>query len=173
MAAQAGNGKIAFVNNFALFTINADGSGISQLTPIGSAVSDRYSAWSRDGTKLAFARTTVTDKSQIYVMNADGSNQTRLTNNTDLDFDVAWSPPTERDHWLRQGYKHLAPPEQRTTSPNCASKAKNPITQLRLRSKDPPYNAPPEQKAFGRSFRQRSSFGCLDVNAPQMKYGCH
>lgn len=29
---------------------------------------------------------------EIYVMNADGTGQTRLTNNVDLDFDPSWSP---------------------------------------------------------------------------------
>jgi TolB protein len=31
-------------------------------------------------------------KDEIYVMNADGSNQTRLTNNPAFDFAPAWSP---------------------------------------------------------------------------------
>ncbi len=32
---------------------------------------------------------------EIYVMNADGSNQTNLTNNPADDFSPAWSPGTE------------------------------------------------------------------------------
>ena len=34
-AAQAFNGKIAFTNEFAIYTIDVDGSGLSRLTPSG------------------------------------------------------------------------------------------------------------------------------------------
>ena len=47
--------------------------------------------WSPDGSKIAF----VSDRDgndEIYVMNADGSNQTRLTNNTVTDISPVWSP---------------------------------------------------------------------------------
>ena len=37
-AAQSVNGKIAFTNEFAIYTINADGSGLSQLTPSGTVI---------------------------------------------------------------------------------------------------------------------------------------
>ena len=48
-------------------------------------------AWSPDGTKIAF--TTDRDGNfEIYVMNADGTGQTRLTNNAAADDEPAWSP---------------------------------------------------------------------------------
>src|SRR5204863_5095230 len=48
-------------------------------------------SWSPDGAKLAF--TSVRDGNwEIYVMNADGSGQTRLTNNAATDDVSAWSP---------------------------------------------------------------------------------
>jgi Tol biopolymer transport system component len=56
--------------------------------------SDRFPRWSPDGSKIAF----VSDRdgnSEIYVMNADGSNLTNLTNNPAGDSvqgDFAWSP---------------------------------------------------------------------------------
>jgi uncharacterized protein (TIGR03437 family) len=91
-AAQPANGRIAFVNEFAIYTITADGSILSPLTPIGSAVFDRSPAWSPDGAKIAFARTTATTKSQIYVMNADGGNPTRITNTSASERQPSWSP---------------------------------------------------------------------------------
>jgi RTX calcium-binding nonapeptide repeat (4 copies)/WD40-like Beta Propeller Repeat len=49
-------------------------------------------AWSPDGTQLAFDRTAKND-SDIWVMNADGTAQTDLTNTTTTaEFDPAWSP---------------------------------------------------------------------------------
>jgi Tol biopolymer transport system component len=59
-----------------IYTINADGTGGRQLTtdPAG----DTTPAWSPDGRRIAF----VSERDglqQIYVMNSDGSAQTRLT----------------------------------------------------------------------------------------------
>ena len=96
VAGQASNGKIAFTSETTIYTINTDGSGLSQLTPTGTLVFDRHAAWSPDGAKIAFSRTTVTTKSQIYVMNADGSNPTRITNNSAGDSQPSWSPDGTR-----------------------------------------------------------------------------
>src|SRR6266576_816549 len=65
--AQTSNGRIAFTSNNVIYTINSDGSGLMQLTPTGSGVSDRYPVWSPNGTRFAFGRTTSTVKSQIYM----------------------------------------------------------------------------------------------------------
>ena len=47
--------------------------------------------WSEDGRKIAF--TSQRDgNSEIYVMNADGSNVERLTHHDAYDFGPAWSP---------------------------------------------------------------------------------
>ena len=48
-------------------------------------------SWSPDGSRIAFA--SERDGSfEIYVMNADGGGQTRLTRNLESDLDPAWSP---------------------------------------------------------------------------------
>lgn len=53
-----------------------------------------FPAWSPDGKKIAFEsnRDTHDGNYEIYVMNADGSNQTRLTNNKAFDMQPTWSP---------------------------------------------------------------------------------
>jgi Tol biopolymer transport system component len=89
---QVANGKIAFTSDNVIYTINPDGLGLNQLTPIGNGFFDRYPAWSPDGARIAFGRTTFTVSSQIYVMNADGTNPTRLTNNSASDRQPSWSP---------------------------------------------------------------------------------
>ena len=84
-----------------IYVMNANGSNQINLT--GSEHHDDAPTWSPDGTKIGFARqpsfVPVDDvdggdlnQFEIYVMNADGSNPTRLTNNSKQDFDPAWSP---------------------------------------------------------------------------------
>jgi Tol biopolymer transport system component len=58
--------------------MNADGTGERQLTTTGG---DGFPAWSPDGRQVAFVggRDTSGISGEIYVMNDDGSAQTRLT----------------------------------------------------------------------------------------------
>ena len=91
-AAETFNGRIAFTtSDNTISTVNADGSDLVQLTPSGGFF-DRYPDWSPDGAKIVFARRTFTVESQIYVMNADGTNAIRITNNSARDYQPSWSP---------------------------------------------------------------------------------
>jgi len=65
---------IAFTRGRDVFTIEADGSGLTNLTPGNGDAYDRSPAWSPEGTRLVFAsdrdaRTAM----QLYIMDADGS----------------------------------------------------------------------------------------------------
>ena len=74
--------------------VNADGSGISS---IGVGLGP---VWSPDGSRIAFtigaAPAYGHDDSEIYVVNVNGSGQTRLTNNPAEDLAPAWSPDGTR-----------------------------------------------------------------------------
>lgn len=84
--------KIAFNSTRAhpqlpqLFVMNADGSGVKQLTEREA----EYPTWSPDGTKIAFMSSG--PDYEIYVINADGSDETRLTYSPGEDGWPAWSP---------------------------------------------------------------------------------
>ncbi|HEX8844608.1 MAG TPA: DPP IV N-terminal domain-containing protein [Pyrinomonadaceae bacterium] len=76
------NGKIAFTSmrdgNWEIYTMNPDGSNQVNLTR--NAARDFAPAWSPDGTKIAFASEREGQMpGNIYVMNADGNNVTRIT----------------------------------------------------------------------------------------------
>ncbi|HVL97633.1 MAG TPA: hypothetical protein VM266_17395 [Solirubrobacteraceae bacterium] len=77
-----------------IWTMNADGS--DQTGPLTSQGSQSFMGdWSPDGTKLVF-QSNRDGNFEVYVMNADGSNQVNLTNNATTgrnnDSQPAWSP---------------------------------------------------------------------------------
>ena len=79
--------KIAFQSfqdgDVDIYTMNPDGTNQTDIS--NNSVHDEDPNWSADGTKIAFSR-----DSNLYIMNADGSNATRLT--TEFGTEPAWSP---------------------------------------------------------------------------------
>ena len=77
--------------------MNADGTGVVNLIPLAGQ-EDFDPAWSPDGSKIAFTsnRDGGNSNYEIYVMNADGSNQRRLTFSDPAapawDHEPTWSP---------------------------------------------------------------------------------
>jgi hypothetical protein len=76
-----------------VFTIHPDGTGLTQLTHTGQ---DYEPGWSPDGSRMVFTSSRDDNNSslggEIYVMNADGTGQTRISNDNFEDLDGAWSP---------------------------------------------------------------------------------
>ncbi len=68
--------------------INPDGSGLQQLTTQGI---NEDPAWSPDGRHIVFSSTRMGQR-DIYVMHADGSEQTRLTQGKQEEYLPDWSP---------------------------------------------------------------------------------
>jgi Tol biopolymer transport system component len=70
-----------------IFASNIDGSGEEQLTT--GPYSDFGGSWSPDGSQIVFARGSAGDTG-LYVMDADGSGLTRISDSRDTD--PGWSP---------------------------------------------------------------------------------
>jgi Tol biopolymer transport system component len=107
-----------------VWVMDADGTNRMNLT---NAVDwDLDPAWSPDGTQIAF-RSERDGNAEIYVMNADGSDQTRLTFTPNgFDFNPKWSADGSRIYWDADGpFIHSIRPdgtdeETITTTPGSA-----------------------------------------------------
>ena len=83
------DGEIAFVRQGDIWGIQADGTGLHQIT---SDPGDEYApAWSPDGAKLAFVRER-NGNADVWVANADGSGAVQITTTDADENQPAWSP---------------------------------------------------------------------------------
>jgi tol-pal system beta propeller repeat protein TolB len=83
--------KIAFVSAgryFHFYVMNLDGSNLLELVEPNNPIVQDFS-WSPDGTKIAF---TGGEINEIYLINSDGSNQTKITNKFSSISYLRWSP---------------------------------------------------------------------------------
>ena len=84
--------NIGYTLYYAIYVMNADGSEPKRLSQGGLA---SRPSWSPDGKKIVFDVGSFprVAKQEIYVINADGEQQTNLTNNPSHDDECpSWSP---------------------------------------------------------------------------------
>ena len=84
--------KIIFVSNrsgsYAIHTMNADGTGVSNALYTLSGTAFGHPSWSPDGAKIAFD-----DDYELHTMNSDGSGYEQITSTAfDNEIDPDWSP---------------------------------------------------------------------------------
>lgn len=115
-----GSGQIAFASDRTgmpqIYIVGLDGTGLTQLTNLDGGACQP--AWSPDGLKLAFtspcrgrgdfSNNLYTDSS-LFLMNADGTGITQLTNVPGADFEPAWSPDGRKIAFtsIRDGSKQI------------------------------------------------------------------
>jgi len=107
LAATTATAKIVFQSkrdgNGEIYVMNDDGSKIRRLTH--NSVHDSYPRWSPDGKQITFTRAIAgepqkgpmgepidTHTYDVFLMNADGSQQRNLTNHPTLNTPDSWSP---------------------------------------------------------------------------------
>ena len=85
--------KIVFQRNAQIVVMTADGTNQVQLTSTGTSFDPDFSP---DGSKIVFASNRAGNQ-DIYVMDPNGANQTRVTNDPAFDFAPAWGPGSPPD----------------------------------------------------------------------------
>ncbi|MGD9570305.1 MAG: IPT/TIG domain-containing protein [Thermoleophilia bacterium] len=86
------NGKVAWERAGEIWIADPGGGNEDQLTFAGGT----HPSWSPDGTKIAFIANRNASGDDVWVMNADGSDQRRLYDGPSNERDPAWSPDGTR-----------------------------------------------------------------------------
>ena len=85
--------RIALVSeesgNAEIYTMGADGNDFRRLT-VNNWEWDKHPSWSPDGKQIVFWSNRITGRRQLWVMNADGSNQRSLLDSAYNDWDPIW-----------------------------------------------------------------------------------
>ena len=87
--------------NIEIYVMDADGENQERLT--NNLTEDQYPSWSPDGKRIAFSarrdghfENEFGITYEIYVMDADGGNEQRVTENRNNDWNPSWSPDGQR-----------------------------------------------------------------------------
>ena len=86
--------KIIFSSDNTIYIMDVDGSKQESLAS-GESQGGSYPVWSPDGEKIVF-KSYRDGNSEVYIMNSDGSQHTRLTQNNVDDHCESWSPNGEK-----------------------------------------------------------------------------
>ena len=88
-------------HNIEIYVMDADGGNQQRLT--NNLTEDQHPSWSPDGKRIAFSarrdghfENEFGITYEIYVMDADGGNEQRLTENRNNDWNSSWSPDGKR-----------------------------------------------------------------------------
>jgi TolB protein len=105
--------RIVFVHNTRLggtdlYSVRRDGTGLTRLTSTPRLV-ERAPEWSPDGSRILFSRIRETGPptdEDLYVMDPDGSNITRVSRSRLHDFQGSWSPDASQIVFIRETRRH-------------------------------------------------------------------
>ncbi|PZR98796.1 MAG: hypothetical protein DLM69_08185 [Candidatus Chloroheliales bacterium] len=92
--------RIVFASNrsggYQVYTMKPDGSDVQPLTLSQKYGYSAWAAWSPDGKRIAYTAGGVPEKTELYVINTDGSNVQQLTHYNTLVARPLWSPDSSK-----------------------------------------------------------------------------
>src|SRR4051794_17959452 len=95
-AFPGGNGRIAFVRRVGghphVMSVAAGGGSVRDLSGAASTWNDRNPQWSADGTRIVFDRCCPGGLTQVFVMNADGTDKGNVSRSAIDDTQPAFAP---------------------------------------------------------------------------------
>jgi dipeptidyl aminopeptidase/acylaminoacyl peptidase len=83
------DGRIAFVKAGQIYTIRPDGTGLSKRTYVGR---NSQPEWSPSGQRIAYIHEPAAGVREVWMMRADGSGKTRITQGGNATAGPSWSP---------------------------------------------------------------------------------
>lgn len=89
--------RVAAIRQGMLVTMDPDGSNVTVLTR-----ALRSPRWSPDGSRIAYERLGTEALSDIFVIDADGTDRTALTSSARNDWSPEWSPAGDEIVWARE-----------------------------------------------------------------------
>jgi Tol biopolymer transport system component/polyisoprenoid-binding protein YceI len=150
--------KLAFAQSegesSAIWVMNANGRNAHALTEDDlveqeTFTPDEFPTWSPDGRRIAYTSFLQDGNDDIFVMNADGSGQVRLTSGPEYDSDPAWSPDGKRIAFSRDGDIY-------TMSPNGSGLRR--VTRGSARDGAPAWSRDGRWLAFARADERGTTF---------------
>ncbi|WP_439676765.1 hypothetical protein [Embleya sp. MST-111070] len=95
--------RIAFTLSGNIFTVHPDGTGTTQLTTNPPGTLAGAPNWSPDSTRIAYNQRAGMGAGQVYVMNADGTGQTNISNDAITSNAPLWAPDGTKIAFTRGG----------------------------------------------------------------------
>ena len=114
------DGRIAFVRANQIYTIRPDGTGLSKRTYVGK---NYRPEWSPSGQRIAYIHESAAGVREVWVMRADGSAKTRITQGGNATAGPSWSPD---GRWLAFADANGILVKVRTTAPASVRGDKSP-----------------------------------------------
>ena len=172
--------RIAFTSdrdgrfNYEIYVMDADRQNEQRLTENPDGDDDRHPSWSPDGERIVFSarrdghfENKFGITYEIYVMDADGGNQQRLTENRKNDWYPSWSPDGKRIVFASDGKGELQNFEIYVMDADGQNERR--LTKNRQNDRDPSWSPDGKRIAFASYRKGDAEIYVMNVNGKNLQ----